>query len=162
MLFANRWKEWHWRTLIWSGSPFDPAYVVRRDAPLRGKVGVVSGGGSGHEPMHGGYVGRGMLDAAVPGQVFTSPTPDQIEAATRAVVLTEVLVEAIGEGDPGDGRRGGTGGDVGLGRIVVGRLDGRVEVVPGIAGDGLLGEAFYVGAPEVVEFGLLLEVRAGS
>src|ERR1700733_8797474 len=64
---------------------FDPIYVVRRDAPVRGKVGVVSGGGSGHEPMHGGYVGRGMLDAAVPGQVFTSPTPDQIEAATRAV-----------------------------------------------------------------------------
>ncbi len=64
---------------------FDPLYVVRRDAPVRGKVGVISGGGSGHEPMHGGYVGRGMLDAAVPGQVFTSPTPDQIEAATRAV-----------------------------------------------------------------------------
>ncbi len=64
---------------------YDPCYVVRRDAPVRGKVGVISGGGSGHEPMHGGYVGRGMLDAAVPGQVFTSPTPDQIEAATRAV-----------------------------------------------------------------------------
>lgn len=64
---------------------FDPVYIVRRDAPLRGKVGVISGGGSGHEPMHGGYVGKGMLDAAVPGQVFTSPTPDQIEAATRAV-----------------------------------------------------------------------------
>jgi dihydroxyacetone kinase-like protein len=64
---------------------FDPCYVVRRDAPVRNKVGVISGGGSGHEPMHGGYVGRGMLDAAVPGQVFTSPTPDQIEAATRAV-----------------------------------------------------------------------------
>jgi dihydroxyacetone kinase-like protein len=64
---------------------FDPAYIVRRDAPVKGKVGVVSGGGSGHEPMHGGYVGKGMLDAAVPGQVFTSPTPDQIEAATRVV-----------------------------------------------------------------------------
>jgi dihydroxyacetone kinase-like protein len=64
---------------------FDPVYIVRRDAPVKGKVGVVSGGGSGHEPMHGGYVGKGMLDAAVPGQVFTSPTPDQIEAATREV-----------------------------------------------------------------------------
>lgn len=64
---------------------FDPVYVVRRQAPIRGKVGVVSGGGSGHEPMHAGYVGKGMLDAAVPGEVFTSPTPDQIEAATRAV-----------------------------------------------------------------------------
>lgn len=64
---------------------FAPNYIVRADAPVPGKVGIVSGGGSGHEPMHGGYVGRGMLDAACPGDVFTSPTPDQIEAATRAV-----------------------------------------------------------------------------
>lgn len=56
----------------------DPDYVVRRDAPVRGKVSLVSGGGSGHEPLHSGYVGRGMLDAAVPGAVFTSPTPDQV------------------------------------------------------------------------------------
>ncbi|KPN18062.1 dihydroxyacetone kinase subunit DhaK [Arthrobacter sp. Edens01] len=56
----------------------DPAYVTRRDAPVAGKVSLVSGGGSGHEPLHSGYVGRGMLDAAVPGAVFTSPTPDQI------------------------------------------------------------------------------------
>src|SRR5215467_7588836 len=59
--------------------------IVRRDAPIRGKVGVISGGGSGHEPMHGGFVGRGMLDAACPGAVFTSPVPDQMLAATRAV-----------------------------------------------------------------------------
>ena len=64
---------------------FDPTYVIRTDAPVPGKVAVVSGGGSGHEPMHAGFVGKGMLDAACPGQVFTSPTPDQIEAATRAV-----------------------------------------------------------------------------
>jgi dihydroxyacetone kinase-like protein len=64
---------------------FDPAYIVRADAPVSGKVGIISGGGSGHEPMHGGYVGRGMLDAACPGEVFTSPTPDQMEAATKAV-----------------------------------------------------------------------------
>jgi len=64
---------------------FDPTYVVRADAPVNGKTGIVSGGGSGHEPMHGGYVGKGMLDAACPGQVFTSPTPDQIESATLAV-----------------------------------------------------------------------------
>jgi phosphoenolpyruvate---glycerone phosphotransferase subunit DhaK len=64
---------------------YDPAYVVRADAPVSGKVGIISGGGSGHEPMHGGYVGRGMLDAACPGEVFTSPTPDQMEAATKAV-----------------------------------------------------------------------------
>jgi len=64
---------------------FDPNYVVRADAPVEGKVALVSGGGSGHEPMHGGFVGPGMLDAACPGEVFTSPTPDQMEAATKAV-----------------------------------------------------------------------------
>jgi dihydroxyacetone kinase-like protein len=63
----------------------DPHSVVRADAPVQGKVALVSGGGSGHEPMHGGFVGRGMLDAACPGEVFTSPTPDQMEAATKAV-----------------------------------------------------------------------------
>ena len=64
---------------------YDPAVVVRRDAPVQGKVGLISGGGSGHEPMHGGYVGPGMLDAACPGEVFTSPTPDQMLEATKAV-----------------------------------------------------------------------------
>ncbi|MBJ7455450.1 MAG: dihydroxyacetone kinase subunit DhaK [Thermoleophilia bacterium] len=63
----------------------DPAYVVRADAPVKGKVGILSGGGSGHEPMHGGFVGRGMLDVACPGEVFTSPTPDQMLEATKAV-----------------------------------------------------------------------------
>ena len=64
---------------------YDPDYIVRADAPVKGKVGVISGGGSGHEPMHGGYVGMGMLDAACPGAVFTSPTPDQMLEATKAV-----------------------------------------------------------------------------
>ena len=64
---------------------FEPNFIVRRDAPVMGKVGVISGGGSGHEPMHGGFVGIGMLDAACPGAVFTSPTPDQMLAATQAV-----------------------------------------------------------------------------
>ncbi|MGH2589830.1 MAG: dihydroxyacetone kinase subunit DhaK, partial [Actinomycetota bacterium] len=64
---------------------YDPNYIVRTDAPVQGKVALVSGGGSGHEPMHGGFVGVGMLDAACPGEVFTSPTPDQMEAATKAV-----------------------------------------------------------------------------
>jgi dihydroxyacetone kinase-like protein len=59
--------------------------VVRGDAPRQNTVGVISGGGSGHEPLHGGFVGPGMLDAAVAGEVFTSPTPDQIGAATTAV-----------------------------------------------------------------------------
>jgi phosphoenolpyruvate---glycerone phosphotransferase subunit DhaK len=64
---------------------YDPYTIVRADAPVQGKVALVSGGGSGHEPMHGGFVGQGMLDAACPGEVFTSPTPDQMEAATKAV-----------------------------------------------------------------------------
>jgi dihydroxyacetone kinase-like protein len=64
---------------------YNPNFVVRADAPIKGKVGVISGGGSGHEPMHGGFVGMGMLDAACPGAVFTSPTPDQMLEATKAV-----------------------------------------------------------------------------
>jgi dihydroxyacetone kinase-like protein len=64
---------------------YENQVIVRADAPVRGKAGIISGGGSGHEPMHGGFVGRGMLDAACPGAVFTSPVPDQMLAATRAV-----------------------------------------------------------------------------
>ena len=59
--------------------------VYRGDAPIPGKVGLISGGGSGHEPLHGGFVGQGMLDAACAGEVFTSPTPDQMVDATKAV-----------------------------------------------------------------------------
>src|SRR5699024_4351019 len=60
--------------------------AVRADKPsMKDKVGIISGGGSGHEPTHAGFVGEGMLSAAVCGQVFTSPTPDQIYAAIKAV-----------------------------------------------------------------------------
>jgi dihydroxyacetone kinase-like protein len=59
--------------------------VYRADAPVQGKVALVSGGGSGHEPLHGGFVGPGMLDAACAGEIFTSPVPDQVMAATRGV-----------------------------------------------------------------------------
>src|SRR5215470_19762139 len=59
-------------------------FVRRRDLK-RGKVGLISGGGSGHEPLHAGFVGLGMLDAACCGEVFTSPVPDQMLAATKAV-----------------------------------------------------------------------------
>jgi phosphoenolpyruvate---glycerone phosphotransferase subunit DhaK len=64
---------------------FEPTYVYRADAPVAGKVAVVSGGGSGHEPMHGGFVGMGMLAGACPGAVFTSPTPDQMYECAKAV-----------------------------------------------------------------------------
>ncbi len=63
----------------------DPHFIVRADAPVQGKVALVSGGGSGHEPMHGGFVGVGMLDGACPGEVFTSPTPDQLYECAKAV-----------------------------------------------------------------------------
>src|SRR4051812_48991153 len=63
----------------------EPFVIYRADAPVQGKVALVSGGGSGHEPMHGGFVGYGMLDAACPGAVFTSPTPDQMLEATKLV-----------------------------------------------------------------------------
>src|ERR1700755_2676560 len=59
--------------------------VYRGDAPISGKVGLISGGGSGHEPLHGGFVGQGMLDAACAGEVFTSPVPDQMLEATKNV-----------------------------------------------------------------------------
>jgi dihydroxyacetone kinase-like protein len=62
-----------------------PTYVTRAASTPPGKVALVSGGGSGHEPMHAGLVGQGMLDAACPGQIFTSPTPDQMLAAAQAV-----------------------------------------------------------------------------
>jgi dihydroxyacetone kinase-like protein len=72
----------------------DPHYVVRR-GPAAAKVALVSGGGSGHEPMHNGYVGRGMLDGACPGAVFTSPTPDQIYECTRRVDAGRGVVHIV-------------------------------------------------------------------
>jgi dihydroxyacetone kinase-like protein len=59
--------------------------ISRREGPRQGKVGIISGGGSGHEPLHGGFVGVGMLDAACAGEIFTSPVPDQMLAATKLV-----------------------------------------------------------------------------
>src|SRR5947208_12757206 len=63
----------------------DRKIIYRSTAPVSGKVGLISGGGSGHEPLHGGFVGLGMLDAACAGEVFTSPVPDQMLAATKLV-----------------------------------------------------------------------------
>ncbi|MDK2886144.1 MAG: phosphoenolpyruvate---glycerone phosphotransferase subunit DhaK [Thermosipho sp. (in: thermotogales)] len=64
---------------------YEPMFVYRADAPVNNKVAIISGGGSGHEPMHAGFVGYGMLDAACPGEVFTSPTPDQMYEAAKKV-----------------------------------------------------------------------------
>lgn len=63
----------------------DARVIFRSECPIAGKVGLISGGGSGHEPLHGGFVGHGMLDAAVAGEIFTSPTPDQVYAAIKGV-----------------------------------------------------------------------------
>jgi phosphoenolpyruvate---glycerone phosphotransferase subunit DhaK len=73
----------------------DAQIVVRADAPVQNKVALVSGGGSGHEPLHGGFVGQGMLDAACPGEVFTSPVPDQMLAATKAVDAGAGVVHVV-------------------------------------------------------------------
>ena len=70
--------------IVTASSDPEVLYVSRAGGAVAGKVGLVSGGGSGHEPLHAGYVGIGMLDAAVPGAMFTSPTPDPILAATKA------------------------------------------------------------------------------
>src|SRR5437867_2028606 len=69
--------------------------VLRKDAPVAGKVALISGGGSGHEPLHGGFVGKGMLDAACAGAVFTSPVPDQMLAAGQAVSGGAGLVHIV-------------------------------------------------------------------
>jgi phosphoenolpyruvate---glycerone phosphotransferase subunit DhaK len=64
---------------------FDPHFIYRAETAKPNKVALISGGGSGHEPLHGGYVGLGMLDAACPGEIFTSPTPDQMLEAAKIV-----------------------------------------------------------------------------
>lgn len=69
--------------------------VYRGDAPVQGKVGIISGGGSGHEPMHAGFVGPGMLDAACAGEIFTSPVPDQMLEATRNVDGGEGVIHIV-------------------------------------------------------------------
>ena len=71
------------------------AQILVRANPAADKVGLISGGGSGHEPMHGGFVGSGMLDAACPGEVFTSPVPEQMLAATKAVDAGKGVVHIV-------------------------------------------------------------------
>src|SRR5690625_4146073 len=69
--------------------------VKRKDVPIQDKVGIVSGGGSGHEPAHAGYIGKGMLDAAVLGEVFTSPSVDQVFEGIKAVASDEGVLLVI-------------------------------------------------------------------
>ncbi|NES81972.1 MAG: dihydroxyacetone kinase subunit DhaK [Moorea sp. SIO2B7] len=74
---------------------FDPHFVYRADAPIKDKVAIISGGGSGHEPMHGSFVGMGMLDAACPGEIFTSPTPDQMLEAAKIVNFGQGVLNIV-------------------------------------------------------------------
>src|SRR5579871_6784605 len=73
----------------------DPSFVIRADEDPRERVAVISGGGSGHEPLHTGFVGRGMLDAAVPGGIFASPSMLQVQAATEAVDRGRGVVHVV-------------------------------------------------------------------
>lgn len=73
----------------------EPRFIRRREASGAGKVALISGGGAGHEPLHTGFVGQGMLDAACPGQIFTSPTPDQMMAAAQAVESGEGVLFVV-------------------------------------------------------------------
>ena len=82
----------HPRLVRWNR---EPSYVVRAEPPSRPKVGLISGGGSGHEPLHTGFVGAGMLDAAVPGAIFSSPTVEQVYGATSAVDRGEGVLHII-------------------------------------------------------------------
>ena len=88
---------------------YSPDFVTRRAPKAEGKVGLVSGGGSGHEPLHAGFVGEGMLDAAVPGAVFTSPTPDPILEATKAADHGAGVLHIIEDSLYTAGRRGVAG-----------------------------------------------------
>jgi phosphoenolpyruvate---glycerone phosphotransferase subunit DhaK len=89
----------------------NPTYVSRRERKPTGRVALISGGGSGHEPMHIGYVGPGMLDAACPGRIFTSPTPNQIVAAARDADRGEGVLFIV-KSYPGDTMNFSMAGDM--------------------------------------------------
>jgi phosphoenolpyruvate---glycerone phosphotransferase subunit DhaK len=131
----------------------DPKYIVRKDAPVAGKVGLVSGGGSGHEPLHGGYVGKGMLDAAVPGAVFTSPTPDQILPATLAVNSGAGVVHIVKNYT----------GDVLNFQMAADLVAGEIEVSSVITNDDVaVQDSLYTAGRRGVGVTVLLEKIAGA
>src|SRR5437764_14976934 len=131
----------------------DPHYIVRKDAPVQGKVALVSGGGSGHEPMHGGFVGMGMLDAACPGEVFTSPTPDQMEAATKAVDGGAGVVHIVKNYT----------GDVLNFQMAADLVAGEVEVASVVTNDDVaVQDSLYTAGRRGVGVTVLLEKIAGA
>src|ERR1051326_6647591 len=127
--------------------------VLRAGGPKRGKVGLVSGGGSGHEPLHGGFVGLGMLDAACAGNVFTSPTPDQMEAATRAVDGGAGVLHIVKNYT----------GDVLNFQMAAELVDGEVEVASVVTNDDVaVQDSLYTAGRRGVGVAVLVEKIAGA
>ncbi|MBL1073106.1 dihydroxyacetone kinase subunit DhaK [Nocardia sp. 2] len=128
--------------------------VVRGDAPVAGKVGLVSGGGSGHEPLHAGFVGFGMLDAACPGEIFTSPVPDQILAATTAVDAGAGVLHIV---------KNFTGDVMNFEMAAELAADTGVEVVPVIVNDDVaVQDSTYTAGRRGVGATVILEKMAGA
>jgi len=127
--------------------------VLRAGGPTPGKVGLVSGGGSGHEPMHSGFVGLGMLDAACPGAVFTSPVPDQIEAATRAVDGGAGVLHIVKNYT----------GDILNFELAAELTAGQVEVAPVVTNDDVsVEDSLYTAGRRGVGVTVLVEKMAGA
>jgi len=127
--------------------------VLRAGGPTPGKVGLVSGGGSGHEPMHTGFVGLGMLDAACPGAVFTSPVPDQIEAATRAVDGGAGVLHIVKNYT----------GDILNFELAAELTAGQVEVAPVVTNDDVsVEDSLYTAGRRGVGVTVLVEKMAGA
>jgi phosphoenolpyruvate---glycerone phosphotransferase subunit DhaK len=127
--------------------------VLRAGGPKRGKVGLISGGGSGHEPLHGGFVGLGMLDAAAAGNVFTSPVPDQMEAATRAVDGGAGVLHIVKNYT----------GDVLNFQLAAELVEGEIEVATVVTNDDVaVQDSLYTAGRRGVGVTVLLEKIAGA
>ncbi|QLY30953.1 dihydroxyacetone kinase subunit DhaK [Nocardia huaxiensis] len=128
--------------------------VVRADAPVAGKVGLVSGGGSGHEPLHAGFVGHGMLDAACPGEIFTSPVPDQILAATTAVDAGAGVLHIV---------KNYTGDVMNFEMAAELAADSGVEVLPVVVNDDVaVQDSLYTAGRRGVGATVIVEKMAGA
>jgi dihydroxyacetone kinase-like protein len=128
--------------------------ITRAGGPTPGKVGLVSGGGSGHEPLHGGFVGYGMLDAACPGEVFTSPVPDQMLVATKAVDSGAGVLHIV---------KNYTGDVLNFQMAAELASDGGIEVVPVIVNDDVaVQDSLYTAGRRGVGATVFVEKIAGA
>ena len=132
---------------------YDAEAQILVRAATADKVGLVSGGGSGHEPLHGGFVGMGMLDAACAGNVFTSPVPDQMEAATRAVNGGAGVLHIVKNYT----------GDVLNFQLAAELVEGEVEVATVVTNDDVaVQDSLYTAGRRGVGVTVLLEKIAGA